>query len=55
MDNCLKCGAIIKTKEGKYSSQVGSEKVIFTQILTCDNKECSNNGIVLATVEHELN
>jgi hypothetical protein len=55
MEVCPQCLSILKCKEGKYSSPIDSDKVIFTQLKICDNKQCENNGIVLETVEHEMN
>lgn len=55
MEQCNKCQAILKCKEGKYSSQVGTDKVIFTQIKTCDNKDCENKDVIMEIVEHEMN
>jgi len=55
MEACSKCQSILKCKEGKYSSQVGSDKVIFIQVKICDNKDCENFNQVLDTVKHEMN
>ena len=55
MEVCPKCQSILKVKEGKYSSPLDSDKVVFTQLKICSNKECSNFDQVLATVEHEMN
>ena len=55
MDNCPKCGAILKVKEGKYSSEINTNKVTFTQLKFCDNKECPNFNLILDIVTHEMN
>ena len=52
---CSKCQSILKCKEGSYSSEVGTNKVIFTQIKTCDNKQCDNFDTVVEIIEHEMN
>jgi len=55
MEVCNKCGAILKTKEGLYSSEVGTNLVTFTQIKTCDNKDCTNKDLELEIIKHEMN
>jgi len=55
LDLCSKCGSILKVREGKYSSELGTNKVFFTQEIMCDNKQCENNQIVIDTVKHEMN
>ena len=55
MDSCSKCGAILKTKEGGYTSELNTNKVIFTQIKSCDNDKCSNFGLELEIIKHEMN
>jgi len=55
MDLCPICLGLLKTKEGAYSSELGTNKVIFTQLKACDNKQCSNCDVVIDTVKHEMN
>ena len=55
MEVCNKCNSILKTKEGKYHSENGTTKVTFTQIKSCDNKDCSNFGLELETIRHKMN
>ena len=55
MEVCPKCQSILKVKEGKYSSELGTSDVYLTQEKICDNKECENNGQVLDTIKHKMN
>jgi len=55
MDNCERCGAILKTKEGEYTSELNTNKVVFNHIKTCDNNKCTNFGLELEIIKHEMN
>jgi len=52
---CPKCDCVLKTFEGGYTSDIGTNKVIFSQIKTCSNNQCANFDMPVEIVEHEMN
>lgn len=53
MDNlCPKCKTLLRVGASKYV--IRDEKLYMVQDLVCRNDKCENNGVVVKSIEHEL-
>ena len=52
MELCPKCKTQLRIMNYKYVLRDGH--LYMVQDLTCRNPNCENNGVVVTTIEHEL-
>ena len=52
MELCPACKTALRIKASKYVLR--GDKLFMVQEQTCRNDKCENNGVVVNTIEHEL-